>query len=838
MRMQCQVKHVMNVPVHSDALTGHPSDSIAFWDLRLPVMDRGSPKAHNRMSDCRKAFPAILMAAAWIIVTALPALAHGVLQSALPPANASLDASPREIALGFSEAVDSAFSTVVVLDREGRQVTDRPVFSRDGRRITVPVVQLARGIYTVRWRVLSAVDGHTTTGFYAFAVGQAMPADLGAVRAAAPPPTVVVFRWIGLISAILLAGTAFFQVAVLHPSLAVLRSSEAVRLARSSDDRLRALTVIGALVLLVSLGVEFVLQAMILLDAPLRGLFASGTIWRLLGTTRAGWGVLVRTSAALVLLLPSSAGGRILRMAALIWFVIVGGTAAMLGGLSAFTSTHVALLVLVASVYGLVSALMALILPQIPDLHMPQGRWVAPVAGAILLAGITTTAHAAGNGPIAAFADWLHLGAVALWIGGLLSLLLVLQLATPADRLSLARALISRFSTVAGICLGVLAVTGIYSAWLDVPSLQAFRVTAYGQALLIKLVLIVPLVALGALNRFVIRPRLEADSGQSTGLVQRRFVRLVAAEGALGTAILLVVAILTITPPARVSMPAGPQRSLALAGIAGELSVRLTVTPALPGWNRMEILVSDPRGKSLGADDRVVLHLLKLDENLDGVTIPLSLRRGDQYVAEGAQLGLPGWWEVEVVIRRLGGVEVSTSFALRFGNPPRFSDVEAVRLLRRARAAMSAVRTWRQVDQIADGVGHVIVTRYELSRPDRLRYRTSLGGEAVLIGTTRYVRENSLSWQQDTLSQPVVLRGPYLEYLAGAEAIRRGRQAPCEGESCQIILWDAPRQTAAFAGWVGLQTLQVHKLLMVAPAHYMTSYSSDLNGPIIIKPPQ
>jgi len=742
--------------------------------------------------------------------------------------------------LRFNEPVDTSFSTVTVLDGAGRQVSARPTFTRDGRQITVPLAELGNGVYTVRWRVLSAVDGHTTAGFFAFAVGVALaPGAEPTIAAAAPSPAVVAFRWIGLIASIALAGIAFFQVGILWPSLNRLPVAEGFRLQAGADRALRRMTIIGGWTLVLSVGAEFVLQSLILLEAPLRTLLATGAFFGLLGTTRAGWGALVRVSIALVLLLPWSPWGRILKVAALVWFLVVGGIAVALGGPSAFGGPHVALLLLVASVYGLVSVLMALIVPQIADLQVPPVHWVAPVCGALLLVGITFTSHAEGSGPIAVIADWLHLAAAAVWIGGLAAFLAVFLHAAPTDRAVFAQSLVVRVSTAAGLALAVLALTGIYSAWLHLPNLQAFLVTLYGKSLMVKLLLLAPLVALGAFNRFVMWPRLAASATPHAGSsAAARFARTVGSEVALGSAILLAAAVLTIVPPARVSMPAPPQKSLILAGVADHFNVQVGVTPALPGWNRIEVIVRDPRGQNPTAEARILLRVTKLDEALDPLTIPLSLRRGDAYVLEGGYIGLPGFWELEVLIRERGRLDVSTSFPLRIGDPTPPADPTVVLLLNRARAVTATIHSWRQADQIADGAGGGILTSFEMIRPDRLHYRTSTDEEAIQIGATRYVRDGSSPWRTDAFSQPLTLQGPYLVYLQGAEKIRRGRRIPCDDEDCQVVFWDLPQVPATFAGWVGLKSARIYKLLMIAPAHYMTSRVSDLNAPISILPPR
>jgi methionine-rich copper-binding protein CopC len=80
--------------------------------------------------------------------------------------------SPRIVSLWFTQNLESAFSTIDVLNsagasmNAGRAVVD----SRDRKLLRVPVKVLPPGTYTVRWHVLS-VDTHTTDGSFTFHVG-------------------------------------------------------------------------------------------------------------------------------------------------------------------------------------------------------------------------------------------------------------------------------------------------------------------------------------------------------------------------------------------------------------------------------------------------------------------------------------------------------------------------------------------------------------------------------------------------------------------------------------------------------------------------------------------
>src|SRR3989454_1560617 len=144
--------------------------------------------------------------------------AHSVLQRSIPPANASLPAPPRQIVLIFSEPVVAGLSTATVADRNSTVVSHVATVARDGRTLTLSIGPLATGVYTVRWRVLSATDGHTTSGFLLFGVGEGLPAGGPAGSGVVGPPvSEVLVRWANFAAAILLAGTFFFEYFIMRP---------------------------------------------------------------------------------------------------------------------------------------------------------------------------------------------------------------------------------------------------------------------------------------------------------------------------------------------------------------------------------------------------------------------------------------------------------------------------------------------------------------------------------------------------------------------------------------------------------------------------------------------
>lgn len=773
------------------------------------------------------------------LAAAVPAAAHSLVERSVPAANSALDRAPRQVELRFNEPVDASFSTATVTDPAGARVSGPPALSADGRTMIVPLEDLPHGFYTVRWRALSTTDGHTTSGVFAFTVGLGArpPEQFGGL--AGPDLLLAVVRWAGFVAVTLLVGAVLFPWLVLEPGLRRLDPIEALRLDLDAAARLRVVVVISAAAVVIAAAAEILVRVLALTEASLRDVVAGGHLWVMATGTNPGWAAVIRVAMAALLLLPSAPWGRLLRAAGLSWFVLLAGIVMLFGGPAALAgSDHLALVVLVGAVYGIVGLMLAIILPQIPDIRLPELAAVRPMAAGLLLLGVTLNSHAWGSGPLAAAADWLHLLAAAVWIGGLACLLVIL-VAPREDRAILAPRLVPRFSGVAAAGLAVMAATGVYAAWLHVPHLDAFTATSYGRYLGVKLLLVVPLVALGAVNRFLIRPRLAGgptapDPAPPVG----RFLGLGGAEAAVAAGILVVVALLTATPPARVSLATSTAaQALRLAGLDGDVRFALDVEPARPGPNRFEVTVTTGDGAPPDEDARVLVRLTKLDEELGPATHIAAGTGAGRYAVEGVVLP-EGWWEVEVLLRRRGVLDASTRFPLRLGPAGAApEDATARGLLEASAAAMAAAATWREEDQISDGSGGLVVTSLELVRPDRIRARTSTGVEVVFVGATRYLREGTGPWHRAEMSRPIAADGA-LQYLRAAARVARGRRVPCGAEACRVIMWESPDGEAAFAGWIGEATRRLHRLLMVAPQHYMTGRLFDFDTAIHVEPPE
>jgi putative copper export protein/mono/diheme cytochrome c family protein/peroxiredoxin len=188
--------------------------------------------------------------------------------------------------------------------------------------------------------------------------------------------------------------------------------------------------------------------------------------------------------------------------------------------------------------------------------------WVAARVQALGLGGLalglaSASSHAAASGPEAAWAiavDASHVIATGLWVGGLPALALLLREASrddDADAHAAALGTARRFSHAALVAVLVLVASGSASAIAQVGSVAALAGTTHGHLLLAKLALLIPILALAAVNRVRLLP---ANAPGAT----RRLAAFVTLEALLALAVLAIAATMTLTTPARHAEPVWP----------------------------------------------------------------------------------------------------------------------------------------------------------------------------------------------------------------------------------------------------------------------------------------
>jgi copper transport protein len=454
------------------------------------------------MSRCGRSLVLALAAAAALgLPTA--AFAHAALLRTVPEASGTVNVPPRQLELTYSEPVEPRFAVVSVTDVAGRQKTAgaprRSPANPD--TLLVPLKRVPEGWYLVYWRAIS-VDGHPVRGAFTFAVGpNAGPApqfSVPSISETAATPRLLIARWAVFLSVMGAIGLAALRLAVARP---VVR--------RVDGSKLRTVSLAFAIVSaigLVAIPVYFLLATA---DFALRSVFAVG---------------------ALVPLVRVSAFGR------------------------GYVDLWICFALFVAA------AALAIRIDRpdrerrsIAELLAFTGAGFA-AAAALLVPG--AAGHAAQTTPrgLSLLFDWTHLAAGSLWVGGLAGLLVLWRSLPVASRTAGLVVAVPRFSNTALASVIVLVASGIGASLLHLPTLGSLWQTSYGQALLVKIGLLLGAIVLASVNLLRAKPRLERPG---SALLLRR---LVAGETLLVAAAVFAAAVLSSLAP--------PSKALASVGAA------------------------------------------------------------------------------------------------------------------------------------------------------------------------------------------------------------------------------------------------------------------------------
>jgi methionine-rich copper-binding protein CopC len=107
-----------------------------------------------------------------IFVASLASLeAHAFLDRADPAVGSTVQMSPSEVRIRFTENIEPAVSSIQVFDASGKEVDKRDLHldRSDHALLHISLPPLGVGTYKVTWRVVS-VDTHVTNGNFTFRV--------------------------------------------------------------------------------------------------------------------------------------------------------------------------------------------------------------------------------------------------------------------------------------------------------------------------------------------------------------------------------------------------------------------------------------------------------------------------------------------------------------------------------------------------------------------------------------------------------------------------------------------------------------------------------------------
>ena len=376
-----------------------------------------------------------------LLAGSVPVSAHAALTASDPQQGAVVKEAPAQVSLTFSEQVAMSDGSVRVLDPKGKRVDTGKTSGQGGNTYAVKLHSgLPDGTFTVTYQVVSA-DSHPVSGAFTFSIGAPSKTSVAVsdqeVGGGVVGGLYGFARYLSYGGFILLVGGAAFVLACWQGGTGV-RSVQ--RLVVSGW-----LTLTGATL------------AMLLLRGSYTG---SGKVTDIFDLTLLSQILQTKTGAALI--------ARLLLLAAGALFIAV--------------------------LFGAYE--------KRDDEEENDLTFGLAIGGFVVAAGLAATwamaehASAGIQTGIAMPVDIVHLLAVAVWLGGLSTLLVALYRAP-----SIEPSAVNRFSGVAfGSVIAVVA-TGVYQSWRQLGSWSAFTGTSYGQLLLVKIGLVVVLVGIAWISR-------------------------------------------------------------------------------------------------------------------------------------------------------------------------------------------------------------------------------------------------------------------------------------------------------------------------------------------------
>jgi copper transport protein len=535
--------------------------------------------------------------------------AHATLGSSDPPANEIVSKSPGRVDLRFTEPIEESYTRVILVDESGAEVpgTSTVVDSNDPTvaRMVIPD-DLPRGTYSVVWRTLSAADGHRFSGYFAFTIGSTSD-----VRTVIPPSfstsggppfwVEVLSRWFAFLTMSLLAGLWLTWVAVIRPAL-----SPVWQVGPAVVSRVRRYALLVGLVYLAGSVAALLVQAEGQSDGDL-----IGAINDTLVDTR--W-------------------GRIWTLR-----IVLGALTAMLFAAAAW--------------------------------WWPRRRMVT-LGGLLALGALVPLPHAlishasaqdAGRGE-AIFADYVHLLAMGLWIGGLGVIAATVSASGdlgPDGRKAFLVRLMPRFSALAIACWAALGLTGLYSGYLQIGSWNGVLDTRYGHALIYKLVILAGVLVVASINLRIVTRRIQAATTESAPGWWRRFAALIAVELIGVVAVLIFVGRMTSMEPARPIL-AERENQQSIAFNIGGRSATLSMAPGTAGPNHFRL---DIGGDPLPANVTAAVLLVPPVDMAGQKSVALERSTSNTFEAHTAEMSVVGNWSMTLTVSQAGAFQWTADLA-------------------------------------------------------------------------------------------------------------------------------------------------------------------------------
>ena len=260
-------------------------------------------------------------------------------------------------------------------------------------------------------------------------------------------------------------------------------------------------------------------------------------------------------------------------------------------------------------------------------------------------------------------ADAIHATAAALWLGGLVGLVMVLSVRTP-ETVRATAGIIGRFSRMAFWSVIALTLAGLtLTITGSGASLNSILTTTWGQLVLAKISLTLIVVLIAAWNRRTLVPSLTSPT-ENTGELAVRWatlLRTIRAEAVLLVAVVALTAIVVNVPPARTAVVAKADR-VDITQRVDTGNVQLSVDPAIVGPNTVAVRYTDGTGQPINVANSMSIEFSQPSAGLEPITRQVPASEPGVFVIQGNELSIPGTWTITIAVRTGDFTEQRTSF--------------------------------------------------------------------------------------------------------------------------------------------------------------------------------
>lgn len=680
-----------------------------------------------------------------------------------------LAVAPTSIQLYFSESIDLPVHALEIERPDGRSAAfgTAALGAANSGEMVAAFHGQATGTYVVSWKVISA-DSHPVWGNFRFSIG---------APSATPPPVTgsagfarlaiamqALGRWLDFLGATLMIGPFVTWWCILGLAAASARADQR----RKAWHRVVGLASTGSLLAATGVIMAVVAQMASLSDT---------------------WGQALSLSSL----------GEV-----------------FIGQLGYVLSMRIFLAV---AAWGLCGVLAYLPAPS-------SGRPLPPLAktvgalGLLILLSSTLVAHAATTSPVALSIglDWVHLLAMAVWLGGLAALVRALPtLVSPPDPAAaqnsprpswlLLASVIPAFSRLALGCVAALVVSGLYSAIRNVGTLDQLLTTDYGRALVVKIGLMTLALAIASVHLLVLGPavrRIAAGQTPRIGDLWPLFRPLVRLEACLLVGALLGAGVLAAQVPARQSGAPPPYATYSAPTTV--LSVTAGGPHAVFASHVGPVLVTVAIAAARGGLSPVAVSLTGLDGDATSGTVSVQATPPPESGSAGVvatlapqgagqfggvlELDTAGRWSMSVQAHPAG--EPSAALPFHLSLPLR----SGLALVRHADRATNRLRSLSMRQDVSAG-GRVVHAVWQFQAPNRMHYLAQGDIETFRVGARRWDRHVDGQWQSSLLDQTETYRWPDSVYAGQAWDAEIVDTERIDGEACDLVsFWEsAPNAT-------------------------------------------